>query len=43
VTVTGTVGSVGERDAIIGALVGSRGVRGVNAELEIGPSSDLRR
>jgi osmotically-inducible protein OsmY len=43
VTVTGTVGSVGERGAIIGALVGSRGVRGVNAELEIGPSSDLRR
>lgn len=43
VTVTGTVSSVGERDAIVGALVGARGVRGVNAELEIGPSTDPRR
>lgn len=42
VTVTGVVGCAAERDAIIGALVGCRGVRGVNNDIAIAPP-DARR
>ena len=43
VTVTGTVGSSGEHDAVVGAVVGTFGVRSVDDQLDIAPSHRANR
>jgi osmotically-inducible protein OsmY len=43
VTVTGRVGSSGERDTVVGAVVGMAGVRSVDDQLRIGPAERAGR
>ena len=43
VTVTGTVGSSGEHDAVVGAVIGTFGVRSVDDQLHIGAPRRVNR